>query len=56
MTGCGLLFKMTLTPGLRTYINLYNNSVTACVGAAGTGGAGLGVGNAWWWYERRTLT
>ncbi len=39
------------TPGLRTYINLYNNSVTACVGAAGTGGAGLGIGNAWWWYE-----
>lgn len=38
-------------PGNRTYVNLYNNSVLSCVGATGTGGAGLGIGNAWWWYE-----
>lgn len=33
------------TPGNRSYINLYNGSST------GSAGAGMGIGNAWWWYE-----
>ncbi len=39
------------TPGARTLINIYTNGSLSCVGATGTGGAGLGIGDAWWWYQ-----
>ena len=33
------------TPGNRSIINLYNGSTLAC------NGAGIGIGDAWWWYQ-----
>jgi hypothetical protein len=37
------------TPANRSYLNLYTNSVVSCVGASGTGGAALGIGDSWFY-------
>jgi hypothetical protein len=35
-------------PGNRSYLNMYTNSVLNCLGASGTGGASLNLGDGWW--------
>jgi Concanavalin A-like lectin/glucanases superfamily len=38
-------------PAVRTHVNLYNNSIVNCVGASGTGGAALGIGDSWFYQD-----
>ncbi len=38
-------------PAVRTYINLYTNSVVTCAGANGAGGAAFGIGDSWFYQD-----
>lgn len=53
-----LLFPVQNNPayGLRSYINLFTNSVVTCAGANDAGGAALGIGDSWFYTDAPYVT
>ena len=53
-----LLFPVQNNPtmGVRSYVNLFTNSVVTCAGANNAGGAALGIGDSWFYTDAPYVT
>jgi hypothetical protein len=53
-----LLFPVQNNPavGVRSYVNMYTNSVITCAGANGAGGGALGIGDSWFYTDAPYVT